>query len=58
MPHHDMVSMGTRRWGVSAYSIAMFKTEIKILDIELQIRKDKLLTLKAEWRRAQGARVS
>jgi hypothetical protein len=49
---------GHKDGGVSAYCIAMFKTEIKILDIKLQIRKDKLLTLKAEWRRAQGARVS
>jgi hypothetical protein len=35
--------MGTHRWGgVAAYCIAVLETEVKILDIELQVRKNEL----------------
>ena len=36
----------------------MLEPEVKILDIQLQIWKDKLSTLKRVRRRAQGAKVS
>jgi hypothetical protein len=50
--------MGTQGGGGSAYCIAMLKTEVKILDIQLQIWKDKLSTLKRVRRKAQGEIVS
>ena len=35
--------LGTRGWGgVVAYSITVLETEVKILDIELQVRKNEL----------------
>ena len=36
---------GWMRDGRSAYRIAMLKTEVKVLDIELQVRKDELLMI-------------
>ncbi len=44
--------VGTRRWGgVAAYCITILETEVKILDIELQVRKNEL----SRWRRVVGA---
>jgi hypothetical protein len=47
--------VGTHRWeGVATYRIAILETEVKILDIELQVRKDELMRDERGRRRRKG----